>query len=125
MLGNCGKEDDVKDYASAAQLLRSGEIGLFIFTDGRDLEINEDGSGSTGTWPMDRRRRFDRVFIYHRVSESGAQLLAARPAALDGPDDNNEYVIKFYGARIVGKTSANWRKFAATHSYPIRYIERE
>ncbi len=51
-------------YSSAEQLLRPGEIGLFIFTEGDKFTKNADGSGSTGDWTIDPNRRgVDWIFI--------------------------------------------------------------
>lgn len=112
-------------YSSADQLLRPGEVGLFIFTDGANLTINQDGSGSTGDWVVDPRRRVDWVVIYKRASNNPSrnELLLARSGDLEGPRAER-YLINLRDIKSVGYTDVNWHEFASAGNNPIRYIMR-
>ena len=112
-------------YETADQLLRPGEVGLFIYTEGGDLTINEDDSGSTGNWHVDPLRRVDYVIIYKRNPEdrSSNDLLLARCGDLEGPIDER-YHINLRDIKLIGYTDINWAEFALTQSNPIRYIDR-
>ncbi|SRR6266446_7943218 len=95
-------------YSTADQLLRPGEVGLFIFTEGANLTIGSDGSGSTGDWVVDPRRRVDWVIIYKRGSTpTHNELWMARCGNYEGPR-SDRYGIGLRDAHRVGSTDANW-----------------
>jgi hypothetical protein len=118
-------------YSSANQLLRPGEVGLVIFTEGRDFTVNADGSGSTGDWAVDPLRRVDWIFIYYRRDPADAshnELFMARSGDLEGPrppvapGGRERYLINLRDIKFVGQTTVNWHKFASAGALPIRYI---
>jgi len=112
-------------YNNADQLLRPGEIGLFIYTEGGALQINDDGTGSTGNWMIDPLRRVDFIFIYKRNQENGSmnELLIARCGDFEGPV-SKRYKVNLRDVRLIGYTSVNWAEFASTQKNPIRYLSR-
>jgi hypothetical protein len=114
------------EYSNAEQVLRPGEVGLFIFTEGLHLTLRPDGTGTTGYWRIDPRRRVEWVVIYKRPlgSDVGGELLLARPGDFEGPTSEDRYLINLRQVVATGVTRANWRDFAAAGANPIRYIER-
>lgn len=113
-------------YSSAEQILRPGEVGLFIFTDGTNLTINPDGTGETGNWVVDLRRRVVCVIIYKRdtANPSHNDLFIAQSGDFDGPRDDR-YLINLRDIKHLGNTDVNWSEFASTGAMPIRYIARQ
>lgn len=112
-------------YSSADQLLRPGEVGLFIFTGGKKLTINPDGSGSTGNWDINPLRRVDWVFIYKRDSDSTSrnELWMARSGDLKRKSDR--FLINLREIKRVGYTDMNWPDFVGARGrQELRYIER-
>ena len=113
-------------YTSAEQLLRPGEVGLFIFTEGMHLTMKPDGTGSTGIWVIDPRRRFDWVVIYKRNpnDRSKNELFMARCGDFEGPK-RGRYSINLHDIKRMGLTDVNWKEFASASENPIRYISRD
>ena len=121
-----GQEARVTIYSTASQLLRPGEVGLVLFTEGANLTINPDGSGSTGDWVVDPRRRVDWIIMYRREAGNPAdnELLMARSGDFEGPR-GDRYLINLRDVKRVGSTNVNWREFAGGWNNPVRYIARE
>jgi hypothetical protein len=112
-------------YSSADQLLRPGEVGLFIFTEGSNFTVNPDGTGSTGDWVVDPRRRVDWIVIYKRGSDpANNELWMARPGDYESAR-SDRYAIGLRHIQRVGATDANWSQFATAGNNPIRYISRD
>lgn len=112
-------------YSSADQLLRPGEVGLFIFTEGASLTIGADGTGSTGDWVVDPRRRVDWIIIYKRGSDrTNNELWMARPGDYESAR-GDRYAIGLRHVQLIGATDANWSQFASAGNNPIRYISRD
>jgi len=55
----------------ARKLLRKGETAIAVFTTGTHFYINPDGTGTTGYWKIDSKRKVSRVIIYKREPETG------------------------------------------------------
>lgn len=111
------------EYSSADQLLRPGEVALFIFTDGTELKVDANGTGSTGDWVLDPKRGFDWVFIYRRGRRDEiAELIMARRGDMEERADGR-FLVNLREVKSVGSTRANWHEFAgAPTNNPIRYI---
>ena len=114
-------------YTSATQLLRPGEVGLFIFTKGERFEVRADGSGSTGDWIVSPKRHVDWVVVYRRDRHDASlnELFQGRPAGMErSPRDASRWVIRLSDIILVGDTGTNWPAFVATGRGSIRYITR-
>jgi hypothetical protein len=118
----------MKMFEHARELLRPGETGLFVFTDGRHFVINQDGSGSTGLWVIDPSRRVDRIVVFRQVHRDGLQiveLFSALPDGVSGPDQDRRYTLKLLELQMVGSTNQGWRDFADAGQNPVRYVSRQ
>lgn len=115
----------MKTYTHAMQLLVQGDRAVCILTDGTLLEIKPDGTGETGNWKMSGSRKFDRVLIFcWRDGATKADLYLARPDGRYHPEKEPErYVVKLKEITLAGTTSVNWKAFANTGQYPIRYLD--
>lgn len=110
-------------YSHMSQLLRPDEIGLFIFTKGNCFKIDEsDGTGYTGWWKVDPRRRVDWIFIYYRPKKGCNKLYVARCGDLQDRARDIKYLIKLRDAKLVGYTDMNWVKFGGAAGNGIRYL---
>ena len=105
------------------ELLQPGETGLFICTDGLNLVVHPDGTGSSGWWVLNPKKRFDRVLIFKRTSgrSDGAEILSARCVGYEGPDERR-YNLRLINIRHAGTTPQNWREFTGGTQNPIRYL---
>ena len=59
----------MQELSSAYELLQPNEKALVIYTDGRHLTDNGNGTGSTGWWKINHKRKINRVIVYHRKSQ--------------------------------------------------------
>lgn len=113
----------------AKDIVGGGESAVLIFTDGRNLKINEDGTGHSGNWRVKLDARADKVVVYFRnklknVNEiylgDFVQLIASTEPHLP-----NRRAFKFTGMKYVGATDANWNQFTGASQgaiTPVRYI---
>lgn len=111
-------------YSSADQLLRPGEVGLFIYTEGKHLTVKSNGSGSTSYWSIDPLRRVDWVIIYKRDPNNAShnELLLARSGDLKRRSDR--YLINLRDIKKIGYTEKNWPEFMGPGRHEFRYIKR-
>lgn len=106
-----------------------GETALIIFTDGRGLAINEDGTGLSGVWRISKTVSFDRVVIYYRNNSKNhneihlgdfSQLLPSNE-----PMYPDRFVVEFEDMQFVGLTESNWNEFTDTKrgfALPFKYL---
>lgn len=108
-----------------------------MFTDGRDLQISQDGSGSTGYWIMNPKRLFDKVIIYkrdRRIPNGGeiytgipVQVIPARQASPPHnrwPNLDRRFLIGLSNVEPAGITRETWSEFAQTGTNPVRYLRQ-
>ena len=117
----------MEEVASLLDLLQAGESALAVLTDGRNLKLKRDGSGTSGYWVIDPARQVDRFIIYCREGGAGdtAQLYRGDYVSTEpSTEDAGRYAVTFEGAKQVGVTRLTWPKFADTGSNPVRYISR-
>ena len=114
----------MEEFSSAYGLLGPNEKALVIYTDGRHLAENGDGTGSTGWWRINKKRKVDRVIIYHRKSkdQTDNDLFTGSFDKVEGPNEDGRFTLHLVDYKLAGKTSADWRSFADTFSKEIRYI---
>jgi hypothetical protein len=111
-------------FASAFELLKPGETGLLIYTDGSNLKLHEDGTGESGWWHLDPKRPFHRAFIFKRSASAlrPHELYSGRFTGFDGPDVKR-FKLLLEDVRQEGTTRTNWTAFARTNQNPIRFLE--
>jgi hypothetical protein len=111
----------------ATDFLKPGETAIVVFTDGLNLTIEQDGTGTSGNWIMNPSRRPDRIIIYHRHTADkrvANEILIGQYSGITGPvpDDHRRYIMTFTNLKNHGTTEMNWSKFAETGSAPVRYL---
>ena len=82
---------------SSEQLLKLGETGLFLFTNGRFFTQDANGNGSSGFWMLNPQRNIDRVIIFRwsfRKGERFVELFSALPNGFEGPTDEGRYTVR-------------------------------
>ena len=115
------------DLQSAFDLLRPGQTGLFICTDGRNLRINEgDGTGHTGWWVLNPGRPFDRVFVFRRGEDgsSPSEVFSGRCVRFERPEARR-YRLHLEGMRSEGTTRSSWSAFASAGQNPVWFLSPE
>src|SRR5690349_7455375 len=97
----------------ATSLLKRGENAIVIFTYGKYFHRQKDGSGSTGNWVLDEKRKANQVIIYNRT-ERGNEVYVAKRAALTPAKQAGRFVINLNNIRYFGCTYFNWPQFSGS-----------
>jgi hypothetical protein len=105
----------------ATSLLKRGENAIVIFTYGKYFRKMKDGSGSTGNWVIDEKRKCNKVVIYNRTHR-GNEVYVAKRTALTPSKEAGRFVIKLNNIEYYGCTYFNWVQFAGSRN-PIRYFK--
>ena len=121
----------------AAHLLGPGESAIAIYTNGTNFKRSPDGSGSSSSWPINKRIQIDKVIIYHADKTTNPakrtnRVYTANLAAILGPvrearqrkSRYKRYKITLLNIECRGTSDSNWPVFADTRQWPIRYIKR-
>ncbi len=113
----------------AIDFLIPGETAIVVFTDGLNLTIQPDGTGTSGNWIINPHRQADKIIIYRRDTKNTQiinEILIERHNGVSGPtpDDNRRYIVAFIDLKSHGTTNTNWREFAETGSAPVRYLTK-
>jgi hypothetical protein len=118
-------------FTSAIELLAPGETALVVFTDGTGLTDNHDGTGSTGWWTINPKRKVDVVIVYRRATkdQTDNDVFIGHHDGIDGPLEDcpypgHRYLVRLRNFKLAGHTHANWRQFADTFMRPVRYVSR-
>lgn len=100
-----------------------------IFTDGRGLKINKDGTGKSGVWKINKNISVEKVIIYLRNQSKNVNEIYLGDFIQLLPSDEKELpnrsVVEFRDMEFVGETNSNWNEFTETRrgaTNPIRYI---
>ena|SRR5258708_37736090 len=124
---NTRKVKRMLSIARDATLFEPGEIAIVIFTEGAHLQMEPNGTGSSGNWKLSPKRQVDKVIIYRR-DQNGTQrhidLYIADHDGLLGPDQDSRYVIRMRGITHMGITHENWYDFANVGTNTVRYLTR-
>jgi hypothetical protein len=104
----------------ATSLLKRGQDAIVIFTHGKYFRKNRDGSGSTGNWVIDEKRKCNQVIIYNRT-QRGNQVYVAKKTAVTPSKVEGRSVIQLADIEYYGTTYFNWPQFAGSRN-PIRYF---
>lgn len=102
-------------------LLRRGEHAIAIFTHGKYFQRRRDGSGSTGNWVLDDKRKCNQVIIYNRT-ESRNDIYVARRTAVKPSREAGRFVLDLDKIHYLGSTYLNWLQFAGSRN-PVRYLQ--
>lgn len=105
----------------ATSLLKRGENAIVIFTYGKYFRKMKDGSGSTGNWVIDEKRKCSKVVIYNRT-QRGNEVYVAKRAAVTPSKEAGRFIIKLDRIEYYGCTYFNWPQFAGSRN-PIRYFK--
>ena len=113
----------------AIDFLKQGETAIVFFTDGRNLIIRSNGTGTSGNWIINPKRRADKIIIYRRDTtdiQITNEIFIGHHNGVTGPipDDDRRYIVAFINLRSCGTTDMNWSEFAETGSAPVRYLKR-
>lgn len=111
----------------ANDIVKTNETAMMIFTDGRNLTMKEDGTGSSGVWRINRNAAPDKVIVYHRNGNRNeiylgdfVQLSPSNEIRFPG-----RLVVEFVNLEFVGTTALNWNEFTDTKHgsvSPVKYI---
>lgn len=101
-------------------LLKRGEHAIAIFTYGKYFYRRRDGSGSTGNWVLDDKRKYSKVVIYNRT-ESRNDIYVARRTAVKPSREQGRFVLDLDKIHYLGSTYLNWLQFAGSRN-PVRYM---
>lgn len=105
----------------ATSLLKRGSNAIVIFTYGKYFHKHGDGTGSTGNWVLDEKRKANQVIIYNRT-ERGNEVYVAKRAALTPAKQAGRFVINLHNIQYFGCTYFNWLQFSGSRN-PIRYFQ--
>jgi hypothetical protein len=114
---------------NAKKLLNNEQSAIAIFTDGRSLTINADGTGNSGVWKTRKDLIKDKVIIYFRnPSTNKNEIYVGDFCNLKASDieglEHRFYVV-FNNLNLVGETDNNWYEFVGTKKgnvNPIKYF---
>jgi len=107
---------DVYDF------VEPGETAVVLFLDDEVFYLDDDGEGSTATWPVDPSRDVDKVIIYRwSDDEERADIFAGNyEGARRAPD--GRYRVYFSGMERVSWTGKPWEEFSQGSQYTLRYV---
>lgn len=105
----------------ATSLLKRGENAIVIFTYGKYFRKMKDGSGSTGNWVIDEKRKCNKVVIYNRT-QHGNEVYVAKRTTVTPSKVAGRFVIKLDRIEYYGCTFFNWPQFAGSRN-PVRYFK--
>lgn len=108
----------------ATSLLRRGENAIVIFTYGKYFRKMKDGSGSTGHWVIDEKRKCKQVIIYNRTQRGNEVYVAKRTAVTPSKKEAGRFVIQLNHITYYGCTYFNWPQFSGSRN-PVRYFKVE
>lgn len=113
----------------AKEIINSNETAIMIFTDGRNLNINNDETGTSGVWRINKKTTVDKVVVYCRNKTLNKNEIYlgdfTRLLPSNEKDLPNRSVVQFTGMKFVGYTGSNWNEFTNTKQgsvSPIKYI---
>ncbi|MCC7163980.1 MAG: HNH endonuclease [Anaerolineae bacterium] len=106
----------------ATSLLKRRENAIVVFTCGKYFKKRDDGSGSTGNWVIDKKRKVKQVIIYNRT-ERGNEVYVAKRTAVTPSKHVGRFVIELDSIEYYGCTYFNWTQFSGSRN-PVRYWNR-
>lgn len=114
----------------AKNTLSKNETAVMIFTDGRNLVINDDGTGESGVWVVKKDLFVDKVIIYLRnKSKNSNEIFVGDFRHLEKSNlkgYERRFRILFNNLEYKGTTDENWNGFTETKRgavSPIKYIK--
>ena len=92
---------------------------------GDKLEKRADGSGRTGNWLFQAKRRPTRVIVYDRLQDRPyrkSEVWVANYAGAFPSIEPGRFVLKFKNLSQPFVTTESWPEFADTGRGPVRYL---
>jgi hypothetical protein len=111
----------------AGDLLGPGETGIVLFTEGRNLILHRDGTGSSGNWVIDSTRQVGRVIVFQEVEHRQgltADVFSGEFVGFEGPNLDGRFVVRMRGVSVAGLSPCGWQEFVGPGQNPVRYLER-
>ncbi|MFN8672353.1 MAG: leucine-rich repeat domain-containing protein [Candidatus Sericytochromatia bacterium] len=90
------------------KILKDNFKALAVVTDGRNLEINENGLSQTGIWKISEDRIFDKVIVFHKDNGQN-KIYIGDYSHREIVEDR--YNIFFTNTKFVGLSAVNWTDF--------------
>ncbi len=116
--------ENTLNITSYTEILESSDVALAVKTDGRRFEFINGGESSTGCWPLDLSRQFNKVIVYHS-GQGGNIYIGDYVSSVEDAELTGKYHINLNNTRLVGNTSESWTQF--THGknpgYSRIYLE--
>ncbi len=111
----------------AVDLVDPWDKTVAIFTHGRNMKINPDGTGYSGKWVISEERLegTKKVILYLRNEGGENQLYVGNYIGNHQSDEPRRLVVNFSGLKPVGTTDLNWLRFAEKGQSPIVIINNE
>lgn len=113
----------------AKEILKNNETAVMIFTDGRNLTINKDGSGKSGVWVINKSLSVEKVIVYFRNKLRNVnEIYIGNFVGLSPSEElgyENRHIVEFNKMNFAGMTKENWNGFTYTKQgavSPIKYI---
>lgn len=113
----------------AKQTLRNNESAIMIFTDGRNLTLNENGTSESGVWRINKNLYVDKVIVYFRDKSKNTNKIYVGdyagliPSKVKGLE--HRFAVEFNNTEFAGETHENWNGFTDTKQgavSPIKYV---
>jgi len=91
---------------SYKQLLNTTDHAFAVMTDGKRFSFTNNGVSSTGIWPIDKDKKFNKVIVF--VSPSNKVYIGDFVSL---KESKNKYYINFTNSIYTGISKVNWTEF--------------
>jgi hypothetical protein len=119
------KEDILKTYKHANEVLENNKEAIVLFTHGEHFSYDLAGNGLSGKRVLDPENveNVDKVIIYLRKEgETGNRIFLGNYAGVRKSDLPGRYMVRFSALKEVGTTESSWLDFAKGGQNPVSYI---
>ncbi len=113
----------------AKETLKNDESAIMIFTDGRNLTLNKNGTSASGVWRINKNLSVDKVIVYFRDKSENINKIYVGDYAGIIPSEvrglEHRFAVEFNNIVFVGETDENWNGFTDTKQgavSPIKYV---
>src|SRR5260370_765802 len=99
----------------ARELVKAGESAVAIFTRGGRFVLLQDGTGYTGNWKINPRKKIDKVIIYKRdPNGNNHEVFVGTLVEIVNSEEEGRRQINMADIRPAGTTTHNWNEFTET-----------
>jgi hypothetical protein len=95
------------ELSSFREILNKNDVAFAVKTDGRHFSFVEGGVSSSGLWPLDENKTFNKVVIFHS-GENGNIYIGDFVSA---DSDGDKYFLSFSNSKLAGVSKVNWTTF--------------